>query len=708
MGFLLTRFLILLFGLSLLRLLPVLGAPSASSHDSHVFFSKEGDSPFKINYAVVRLPFNITATREAASAVRQILHKYATTNPKHHIEANLYHEGYGNNTSGNMYDFLKYPITQHRQLYYGADLRAEQAENRATKLHRLLSSSATQDVQQHSFTDPKATQFSLLRRPKRAVFAVIAGLTVLATSIATIWTAVELANLQASIAAQEELIRDQGHFAANLGFTEYEMATVISNIAAGLSNESAHWSSTSACHVALDQIHGRLDMFDLALDAAMHGRFSARAFSQIDFSTIAIKLEEQAKARGLHPISTHFSDLLQYHTDFRATAHGFELLLHVPLVAKDTMLTIYRHHPLPIPLTDKLHLSVTPGDYSHVAVTPDLKYFRAITQAELSTCQTLGSMFLCDRASLLRAAPIDDTKVNGRDPALCIYALVARRFQLAAKTCNTHFAQSENSMAMISPTRFAAYSSEPRRASISCPNQSIQAGLTVHQLSLLELPLGCSGVTDQYMFTTADSSFIRPAEDWSVAYEWPLSLEDLTQQLDASHLEHLIKDADHLLNETESLAMHAALKGLRPAPPPPDTHFFSTEILLWSVLLTALFFSGLAIFLITVINVRMGRRLYTVHHRLTNVEEDMCAIRFPSTLPVTWPPRSPRPSKRPSERGEPRALKRTRSHPSKERQEAIQAQMMESAESYGPVLRPSPRPSPRPLAPVAALPRPKQ
>jgi hypothetical protein len=117
----------------------------------------------------------------------------------------------------------------------------------------------------------------------------------------------------------------------------------------------------------------QVGVMESAMQAAMGGHVSVAAFTELNYARVALKINRDAKAAGLEPVVRHLSDYLQMETSFVAGPEGFSTLVHVPLIDMKSALTIWEHHILPIPLSHGLYLNLGPVDYTHLAVTQDLK-----------------------------------------------------------------------------------------------------------------------------------------------------------------------------------------------------------------------------------------------------------------------------------------------------------------------------------------------
>jgi hypothetical protein len=139
-------------------------------------------------------------------------------------------------------------------------------------------------------------------------------------------------------------------------------------------------------------------------------------------------------------------------TSFMVGKEGFSTLVHVPLIDMKSALTIWEHHILPIPLADNLYLTLGPADYTHLAVTADLTLYRAMLRAEFNTCRRVGEFYLCDRGLVVtKALKLNAPPPPWKDPALCLFALFLRGFELARATFRTTIGVMEAAIRMVSP-----------------------------------------------------------------------------------------------------------------------------------------------------------------------------------------------------------------------------------------------------------------
>jgi hypothetical protein len=203
-----------------------------------------------------------------------------------------------------------------------------------------------------------------------------------------------------------------------------------------------------------------------------------------------------------------------------------------------------------------LYLNLGPADYTHLAVTQDLGLYRAMTRAEFNTCRRVGEFYLCNRGLVVTKAPkLEAPPPPWKDPALCLFALFARRFELARETCWTTIGGTESAMRMVSPNLFGLYNNAAHRGLVTY--LGTEAGgpesklFMASGLTKITLPHGCTAETDTHIFAAADDGFSRSENEYRVSYVWPFDPSTLTPGLDTKKFNDIIRrNLTRLANNT--------------------------------------------------------------------------------------------------------------------------------------------------------------
>jgi hypothetical protein len=302
----------------------------------------------------------------------------------------------------------------------------------------------------------------------------------------------------------------------------------------------------------------------------MQASMSVTAITELNYARIALKIGRDARDAGLEPVARHLSDYLQMETSFVAGAEGFSTLVYVPLIDMKSALTIWEHHILTIPLESGLYLNIGPADYNHIAVTADLTLYRAMSRAEFNTCRLVGEFYLCDRGLFVTKAPeLNAPPQQWKDPALCLFALFARRFELARATCWTTIGGTEAAMRMVKPDLFGSYTNKPHIGMVMCRGSHNPGGpetrsFTANGLTKIALPHGCTAETDTHIFAAADDGFSRSENDYTISYVWPFDPLTLTPGLDTKRFSDILKkNLTSLANNTRhNIPLEIALQAV--------------------------------------------------------------------------------------------------------------------------------------------------
>jgi hypothetical protein len=390
--------------------------------------------------------------------------------------------------------------------------------------------------------------------PVTIVIALVSA--VIAASVATIFRAVELDRLRAKQQKADTVAKLGLMASKEISNSQVELIRLTSEVVNALDNAWGNIDTIQHVLLVCDVADKQVGVMESAMQAAMGGHVSVAAFTELNYARVALKINRDAKAAGLEPVARHLSDYLQMETSYVAGLEGFSTLVHVPLIDLKSALTIWEHHILPIPLSHGLYLNLGPAEYTHLAVTQDLELYRAMTRAEFNTCRRVGELYLCDRGLVVTKAPkLEAPPPPWKDPALCLFALFARRFELARETCRTTNGGTESAMRMVSPNSFGSYNNAAHRGLVTCQGTDVGGretkSFTASGLTKITLPHGCTAETDTHIFAAADDGFNRSENNYTVSYVWPFDPLTLTPGLDSKKFSDIIKrNLTRLANNT--------------------------------------------------------------------------------------------------------------------------------------------------------------
>ncbi len=588
----------LLRAILLLMGITILGAGARRIGDvrvekAQVFFSKSGSSSHTLHYSNIKQDFKVKQLEEMLGEVRAAVRRRATqvtfTQPLH------------NNTTRSGH-FMEDPtMWPAEKVAHRVEYRLSALISRVGRLFQLFRP-IKDEITKFGLENPELiadlTFHHRLRHGKRSLvekhetsqwarirpewiyplrakrfdpvtimIAIVAAM--VAASVASIFTAVELDRMRAKQQRSETVAKLGLMATSEISNSQEELIRLSAEVIRSLEKTWAGMNTIDhvllVCDVADKQVH----VMESTMQAAMEGHASVAAFTQLDYGTVALKVERDARAVGLEPVARHLSDYLQMETSFIADEDGFSTMVHVPLIDMKSALTIWEHHILPIPVSDGLYVNMGPTELTHLAVTQDHKLYRAMTRAEFNTCRRVGEFYLCDRGLVVTKAPKEDeAPPPWKDPALCLFALYARRFTLAKEVCRKRIGGTDSAMRMVSPNAFGIYAGKAHRGLVTChgdePGKLDTKSFTASGLSKITLPNGCSAETDTHIFAAADDGFNRAETDYIVAYVWPFDPLTLTQGLDTKKFSEILrKNLTDLANNTRhNIPLEVALQAV--------------------------------------------------------------------------------------------------------------------------------------------------
>jgi hypothetical protein len=182
----------------------------------------------------------------------------------------------------------------------------------------------------------------------------------------------------------------------------------------------------------------------------------------------------------------------------------------------------------------------------------------------------VGEFYLCDRGLVVTKAPkLDAPPPQWKDPALCLFALFARRFELVTATCRTSIGGMEAAMRMVAPDAFGLYTDKLHRGTVTCRGRNNPGGpetraFTANGLTKITLPHGCTAETDTHIFAAADDGFKRSDNDYTISYVWLFDPLTLTPGLDTKLFSGILKkNLTSLANNTRhNISLEIALQAV--------------------------------------------------------------------------------------------------------------------------------------------------
>jgi hypothetical protein len=329
-----------------------------------------------------------------------------------------------------------------------------------------------------------------------------------------------------------------------------------------------------AAHIGaqLDSFEARLGRVILAVQQLQHRRLSINLLDTFQMTELHKSVSEVAKARGYVLMPERLSDYFQLEASYLRQGEDVLIMLHVPCVNKDQMLTIYKYIPFPYPLPSSVAqenitiaemLSQKAGEFNKVTHNPILEQeidsliivpeaemiavgrgdkYKILTQGDLDNCIKRNRVYLCERHQVLHTDLANS----------CLGSIYTRNEKGVRDNCKLQRRRMRESVYQLSATDHLLFTPSPYITRIECKNGS-QFPLYLGQTTHLHVPEECSVVLKSH-FIQSDYNIRISPEPLHIPWQWdPLTLPaDLL--LDAAIIDRKInsvnKNIAKIFNET--------------------------------------------------------------------------------------------------------------------------------------------------------------
>lgn len=276
-----------------------------------------------------------------------------------------------------------------------------------------------------------------------------------------------------------------------------------------------------------------------AAQAAQQHRLAIDLLSPLELNNLYQSIQTRADQLRYHLLTRMATDLFQVEVSYLYDGNILMLILHVPMVPKQTALSLYRLHPFPIPFSSQRAL-LPKTSTSVLAVSHESpRLMDSIELVDLMNCHRINSIYICERHGVLSR--------NIR--ATCLGALFENNLELAQQLCELQLVPYQEVALQLESNWFLIYSPKMFTSFGRCLNGSALELQIIHGVNKLFLDPSCS--TDlQDLVLTSDISF--QLDSTVKHFKW--SQADLaTFGVSDQDISETINDLDSMLTEQELL-----------------------------------------------------------------------------------------------------------------------------------------------------------
>ena len=278
------------------------------------------------------------------------------------------------------------------------------------------------------------------------------------------------------------------------------------------------------------EIRERINIAVHVIQQAQHRRLAVDFLSFRQLQALYAQLKRQAHENSCSLLTSQHSDLFQLETSYFFDGQNVHLLVHVPMVPKDSLLRLFRLHPFPLPLT-KEHSLMPISENNILALSSGFhRYSAEFTHTDLMGCHVVNNVYLCERHGVL------SQKLN----TTCLGALYHQDFEAVKLLCKLEIHRSGEIVHQLLNNWFLAYSPIAQTAPIDCRNGTSSEVYLVKGDNKFYLSPGCRAHLKDHLVSSdlsvrLDSDILHFEWRWSELSLQDLQPEDILPQLQLLH-----------------------------------------------------------------------------------------------------------------------------------------------------------------------------
>lgn len=394
-----------------------------------------------------------------------------------------------------------------------------------------------------------------LQRHKRWIAAVIVGIVGTLWGLFSAYQINQIATHLTDVTDTQDLLV---HLSTEHSKSLKSLAVWVTGISRSLSsfehiNPTIFYTTFSDKVVELEQAVTKLTNI---VQQLQHRRLSVDWLDKEQLNTLQRDIDEHTRNKNYIPLTTHHSDYFQLEVSYIRNAEGIVAFLHVPCSQSESVLTIFKYIPFPIPLPHQTnHSSITVAQALHpsltilqdsttdfmnksealylvaeadmIAIDSSNKY-RLLSNADLAACIQRNHIYLCDKQHVMKTDMAET----------CIGSLFMKNKGGVRQNCKFEKKPLREEVFPMIGNQFLIYTPEPFVTQAKCANGTIFRA-EVSKSTKLTLPEGCSIKLKSHDISMTEQIFL-PHQPIVTAWKWdPLTLPaDLLA--DVPHLSYTI------------------------------------------------------------------------------------------------------------------------------------------------------------------------
>jgi len=266
--------------------------------------------------------------------------------------------------------------------------------------------------------------------------------------------------------------------------------------------------------------------FERIIITAFNKKLAPGALSVDVLNQIISHINDIAGRNNYHKFVHEPADLYNLDVSFihRPEEQTIILILHVPFVEADHLLTLYEFVSLPIHFNFSANISVVPevGRADLIAIG-DTNSFQTLSSSDLAACKRLGPTFFCEGRTVLKTNIVHD----------CMGSLFLATSTLIKANCKFRISDTREKIFSLGNNTWLVYSIGTIATNQVCPKSKSNTPITIRSGQAITVQSGCHIATMDHLITADETDDVEVHSTW---LDWTMTLSQLFDHEDAEQI----------------------------------------------------------------------------------------------------------------------------------------------------------------------------
>lgn len=243
----------------------------------------------------------------------------------------------------------------------------------------------------------------------------------------------------------------------------------------------------------------RDDVVDIIQTAQMH-RLSTKTLTKDVLFKVFENIKTRAKRHGYTVLIDQPSELYQVEASyFTSEDKKMKIIVHVPMVKGNNLLTMYKYIPLPLLQNYANGTSIIPnvGSKDIIAIKKDKDTLisKVLGHSDLLACNKFGTKHLCEERNFYSTKPEES----------CIGSMFTHNLDGVLRNCLFNLLERKEQVFALNGDEYLIFSEMPHLISVECPMDTYQLSLGV--ISKLVIQESCKVNLKNHLLIAGPRSF---------------------------------------------------------------------------------------------------------------------------------------------------------------------------------------------------------